>query len=457
MPSASRHSADPTCSRRTVLAGVAGLPAGLVSRGTDRRLRSTATPSATGTRSVTVATWNVSLGVDLFTLFKARTEEDVRETAADLLASARRHPYDARAGAIADALVAADADVVALQEAARIRAGSAGDADEGETVADVLDSVVSALEARGRPFEVAASTVTTDVELPIEGESGRETVRLTDRDALLVRQGVETHNAGGDTYDRQLEFPVPGTDRTVTLRRGYCRADVGPEGAAFMAVSTHLESVSAASRSRQASELLDALPAEGPVVVGGDFNSGPGTTTGAYDALTDSLTDAHDALRSGEDGDTCCRPSLIGAGGSRLTKRVDSLLSRGEARPTTVERLGEDKADRVETTVDGDSVTVWPSDHAGVVGTFEVPRDTSTPTSTETPSTGTRGPNATATGTEAGTGTPVPPGTDDSSAAAAPPAGTDRSSGPTSGAGSGFGVLAAAVAFVFAAFARNSE
>ncbi|WP_436925421.1 endonuclease/exonuclease/phosphatase family protein [Halosimplex amylolyticum] len=451
MPSASPDRAAPTCSRRAVLAGVAGLPAGLAGRHADRRPRSTGNRLVTETRPVTVATWNVSLGVDLFRLLEARTADDVRETAGELLDSARRHPYEARAGAIADALVAADADVVALQEAARIQASSGGEADDGgELVTDVLDSVRSALEGRGRPFEVAASTVTTDVELPIESESGAETVRLTDRVAVLVGPGVDARNAGGDTYDERLTFPVPGTGRTVTLRRGYCRADVGPEETAFTAVSTHLESVSGAARRRQATELLDAFPAEGSVVVGGDFNSGPGTTTGAYDALTDSLTDVHGRLRPDDDGNTCCRPSLVGAGDSRLTKRVDGLLSRGEVRATAVERLGEDGADRVEATVDGDSVSVWPSDHAGVVGTFDVPAPTPTPTATPTTETDEPGATATTAGTDATTGT-----TDDPSAASAPASSTDRPSDPSSGAGPGFGALGAAVAFTYAALARE--
>ncbi|WP_415379462.1 endonuclease/exonuclease/phosphatase family protein [Halosimplex sp. TS25] len=455
MPSGSRESTDSTCSRRAVLAGVAGLPVAFAGRRPRRRLHSAASPPASRARDTTVATWNVALGVDLFDLFDARSAADVRETAGDLLDNARRHPYEARAVAVADALVAADADVVALQEAARIRTGSAGSDADGETVVDLLDSVRSALEARGRPFEVAASTVTTDVELPIESESGEETVRLTDRVALLVRPGTDVRNARGDTYDERLSFPVPGTDQTATLRRGYCRADVGPREGAFTTVSTHLESVSASARRRQATELLDALPAKGPVVVGGDLNSGPGTTTRAHEVLTDSLTDAHERLRPDDDGDTCCRASIVGDGGAGLAKRVDGLLARGAARPTEVERLGADPADRLEATVEGETVSVWPSDHAGVVGTFEIPTSTptETPASTETPV-----PTRTRAAETAGTGTPNQTGTgDDRSAASGSSPSIDGSSGTTRGAGTGFGVLAAAVALAAAAFARGRD
>ncbi|WP_459193574.1 endonuclease/exonuclease/phosphatase family protein [Halosimplex sp. J119] len=455
MPSASPDFSDPTCSRRTVLAGVAGVPAGFLGRRSRRGL-STTRDSAPDARPTTVATWNVSLGVDLFELLEARSAEDVRETAGELFDGARRHPYEARAGAIADELVAADPDVVALQEAARIQTGpadstaTAADGD-GELIADLLDSIRSALADRGRPYEVAASTVTTDVELPVEGESGLGTVRLTDRDVLLVRPGTEVRNAGGDTYDEQLQFPVPETDRTVTLRRGYCRAEVGPEAAALTAVSTHLESVSAASRDRQAEELLDALPAEGPVVVGGDFNSGPGTTTGTYDTVTETLTDAHRALRPDEDGYTCCRPSLIGAGGSQLTSRVDGLLARGGARPTAVERLGESPDDRVETTVEGDEVSAWPSDHAGVVGTFDVSASTAT---TRLSSTENRTAAGSPNGTKTVESTSDPTATLDGEAAEG--ASQTQPSGTSSGTGPGFGALAAGVAFVVALARRRN-
>jgi len=442
----------PSPSRRAVLAGVAGA-AGFAGAATR--------PARGAPARATVATWNTYLGVDLFDLFDARSIEDVRTIAGELLADARRHPYAARADAIADGIVTADADAVALQEAARLRAlpSDATDATvagAGETVADLRDLVVAALADRGRPYEVAAETVTTDVRLPADTADGRVDVHLTDRVALLVREGVAVRDSRSGRYDAEMTFPVLGTDRTVTLRRGYCVADLAVGGAPVTVGSTHLESASSSVRRRQAGELLDALPDDGPVVVGADLNSGPGGTSAAYDTVTAELTDAHAAVKSGEPGDTCCQPSGLRNDRSRLSKRVDAVLSTGAAEPRAVERLGEASADRIEATVDGETVTVWPSDHAGVAATVALPTGTATPVPTAR-TTGTEGPNGTRTGTAPPAGTaqsgPTASGTESDADAA-----TTSSSGAaetTDGTGSGFGFLGAVAALVGGALVRD--
>ncbi|WP_436908222.1 endonuclease/exonuclease/phosphatase family protein [Halosimplex marinum] len=453
-------------SRRAVLAGLAAAPTGLagLAAGSARDAPARAT----------VATWNAYLGVDLFALFDARSLEDVRTIAGDLLADARHHPYAARAGAVADGIVAAEADAVALQEAARLRSiprDSAADdataadgtatgdtAADGETVADLLDLVVEALADRGRPYEVAAEAVTTDVRLPADTDDGRVDVGFTDRVALLVREGVDARDARSGRYDERLTFPLFGTDRSVTLRRGYCFVDATLDGAPVTLGSTHLESASSRVRERQAEELVDALP-DGPVVVGADLNSGPGGPTAAYDAVTAELTDAHTAVRPDEPGDTCCQPSRLRNDRSRLSKRVDAVLSTDSAEPRAVERLGADPEDRVEATVDGEDVTVWPSDHAGVAATVDLPgaatptptstarsTATGTPTGTASPS-GTPAESPTAERTDAATGTATPTRT----APVTAPAET------TDGTGTGFGPLAALAALVGGTVGRGRD
>lgn len=425
----SDHSA-PSCSRRGVLAGVAAgaLPVGLA-----RAAPASARP--------TVATWNAYIGVELDRLFEARSLEDVHTIAGDLLDTARSHPYEARAGAIADALVAVDADVVALQEAALVRTSPTTGSGEGtETVVDLLEAVVSALDERGRSYEVAASSVTTDVSLPADAESGLVDLHLTDRVALLTTADAEVQSTEGGTYDERLRLPVPGTDRTVALERGYCRAALRFDGAAFTTVSTHLESASAPTRRQQAEELLDILPGDEPVVVGADLNSGPGTTTTTHDTVTASLTDVHAELRPDSEGYTCCQPSSLRNDSSRLASRVDAVLTRDTSGLEAVERLGADPDDRVDATVDGESVAVWPSDHAGVAATVEL----SAPTATAQPAR-----SDTATGTPAGTATPTD--------TARPAASTTARTEPTSGAGTGFGALAALLGVVAGASVRGRE
>lgn len=426
---------SPALSRRALLAGVAGVPAGLALG----RPAAGATQEATPT----VATWNLSLGVDLSRLFLARSAEDLRRIAGDLLAEARDHPYRPRLNAVARQLDAVDADVVCLQEAAllgtRDRAGT-DDADV-DVERDLLADLRSALSAREAGYEVAASTVTTDAALPAAVEGGTVDFGLTDRVVLLVREGVEAADPRGDTFDAALRFPTPGGG-DLTLRRGYCLADVTVDGATFAAVSTHLESVSSGPRRRQAAELLGALPEGGPVVVGGDLNSGPGTETEAYDRLTDGLTDAHAALRDGG-GYTCCRDADLVNDRSRLDRRVDAVLARG-ADPVAVSRLGADREDRARVRRDGKRARVWPSDHAGVAATFELPAGTAAASPTATP-----GSSGSPPATTDGTATQTPAtGAEDS------PAGARTATG--SGPGLGVpGALSALSALTLGALARR--
>ncbi|MEF8783264.1 MAG: endonuclease/exonuclease/phosphatase family protein [Haloarculaceae archaeon] len=378
--------------RRGVLGTAAGTAAALA-LGTP----AAATPE---TASPTVVTRNASLGVDLSRLLNGDSMADVRHIAGEMLADVDRARYEARAGAIAAEIEAAGADVVALQEAALLRTqrpsdfGEASAEDASAVVLDLLDLVQSALAARGLSYDVAAATVTTDVELPADADGEQVDVRITDRNALLVRDGVETREAVTDTFAAAPSVPLPGTDLTVSVRRGFCAADVVVDGVGFTAASTHLEAATSLVRRPQAEELLARLPDDRPVVLCGDFNSGPGTETGTYDLLTSTFEDAHATRRPDEDGFTCCQATTLTNDESRLSSRVDAILFRGSVRPTAVERVGHRPEDRIEVQSGDGTVEVWPSDHAGVVATFEVsaPAATPTPTESEEPATPTAAP-----------------------------------------------------------------
>jgi endonuclease/exonuclease/phosphatase family metal-dependent hydrolase len=360
-------------SRRAVLRGAGGLATGAVA---------TTAPGAASTPRVpttTVVTRNLYIGVDLSRLFRADSLADVRTIAGRMLAEVDPDRYAARADAVAAEIGAVEPDVVALQEAALLRTQRPGDfgtagADSADTVVvDLLERIRSALAARDLPYEVAVSLVTTDVELPAETPEGPADVRVTDRDALLVRDDTGVRETRTGTYDAALGLPVPGTDRDFAVRRGYCLADLTVGGARLAAVSTHLESTAPVVRRRQAAELLDVLPARGRVVLCGDFNSGPGTGTAAYDTLTGSYGDAYATLAPGDDGFTCCQAPGLRNEQSRLDERVDAVLYRGDLRPTAVGRVGHRPEDRIPYDGGGDRVRLWPSDHAGVVATFELP------------------------------------------------------------------------------------
>ena len=378
---------DRSVSRRTVLSGLAGLSAGAAA--TTGAAASAGT--AQSTPELTVLTRNVYLGVDLFALFEARSPEDVREIAGDLLAEVDPGLARERAAAIAAEIEATGADAVALQEAATLRVQRPSDfgtdsPEPAETVVvDLLDAIRSALSERGLEYEVAASAVTTDVELPAETDDGTVDVRLTDRDAVLVRSDLDAAATATTTYDEAFEVEAAalflGLD-DLSVQRGFCATDVTVAGETVTVVSTHLSSVSQELRVDQAEELLDWLPTDRPVIVGGDFNSGPGAETAAYERLTGELTDAYAARHPDRDGFTCCQGADLRNAESRLGSRIDGLLVRGDVSATAANRVGHRASDRIAYQAGGETIQVWPSDHAGVVGTFALSASASVGTAT---------------------------------------------------------------------------
>jgi endonuclease/exonuclease/phosphatase family metal-dependent hydrolase len=361
--------------RRALLGSTVAVAAGLVG--------ASGTAAASQSPAATVVSQNAYLGFDVVELLRAESLAEVRTITGGFLEDIEPELYAARADAIAESAATADADVVALQEAVLLRRGQSGadGSESGDMVVDLLDGIRTALAERGLDYTVAAESVANDIELPAETDDGPATLRITDRDVVLVRSDLDTADPVAGTYDAALELPIPESDRTLPITRGYSAVTVTVGGIDVWVVSTHLESASPRYRHRQAGDLLDALPETGPVVVCGDLNSAPGEA--AYDRLTRSLTDPHAELRPDATGATCCQAKDLQNDESLLDRRIDAMLYRGGVRPTAIRRVGHRPDDRISVEVDGETVRVWPSDHAGVVGSFEL---SATASSTVTPS-----------------------------------------------------------------------
>lgn len=156
--------------------------------------------------------------------------------------------------------------------------------------------------------------------------------------------------------------------------RKTCRlaaVDVKIRGKSFRFISTHLDAIclpfTSAIQQAQAAELLGGPAATDlPVLLVGDLNSPDDGTGATYNNLigagfADAAVEA--GLRSSP---TCCQaPNLLNAV-SILNRRIDYVLSRPEFKVLGADIVGEEPGDR---TVSG----LWPSDHAGVVATVELP------------------------------------------------------------------------------------
>jgi endonuclease/exonuclease/phosphatase family metal-dependent hydrolase len=319
---------------------------------------------AGGDAEVTVMTRNMFLGTDLKPILQAPNQPALFQAVAAGWAQVQSNDIPSRAKALAREIASDKPDLVGLQEAMLFQTDTPADgpATHAETtVYDFVQLLVDELAQRGLEYEAASVFEGTDAELP-SGFPPTQDVRLRDRVAVLVRRDgrgrheLEVSNPRSGRY--AVALTVPTVAGPVTQPRGWASVDVTVEGRSLRFVTTHLDAFSTPVRNAQATELA-AIGAASPlpVVLVGDFNSGPGTDTGAYNVLAaggfvDSWAEP--------DGLTCCHAVDLHNPDPTLTKRVDLILTRGAFETRKIEIVGERPNDR---TPEG----LWPSDHAGLV------------------------------------------------------------------------------------------
>ena len=319
---------------------------------------------------VTVMTRNMFLGTDLKPIFNATSQPALFAAVAAGWAQVQANDIPTRAKAMAREIAADKPELVGLQEAMLFQTDTPpdGPATPAETTAyDFVGLLVAELADRGLEYEPVSVYAGTDAELP-SGVPPTMDVRLRDRVVVLVRRDghgkheLETSNPQSGRYAAALT--VPTAAGPLPLPRGWASVDVTMDGRSFRFVTTHLEAFSSQIRNPQATQLVAGPTATTmPVVLVGDFNSGPGTDTGAYGILTGGgFTDAW----SSSDGLTCCHAVDLSNPDPTLTKRVDLVLTKGGFETRKIEVVGEEPHDRTRS-------GLWPSDHAGVVAKLRLP------------------------------------------------------------------------------------
>jgi endonuclease/exonuclease/phosphatase family metal-dependent hydrolase len=321
---------------------------------------------------VTVMTRNLYVGFDIAPVIAAAQTDPaaVPAVAGRALANVAHNDFPVRAQAIVAEIEATRPDVIGIQEVAQFFTGPFNVPAPATTpFLDYLDILQSALAARGLEYEVAVPPrVESDQELPAAlSATDLRDVRLVVSNVVLARTDrpdLTVANArSGDFTNRLTVLGQP-------LRRNWQTVDVTAGGRTFRFLNTHLEAGAAndAVRTLQARELAAGpLRATIPVVAVGDFNSHPGSATGAaYAVLTSpsegKLRDAWTATHGTDPGLTCCRAELLSVAGDPLDQRLDLVLAVPQVRPrsATIVGLGQ---------VGG----LYPSDHAGVVASLRVP------------------------------------------------------------------------------------
>jgi endonuclease/exonuclease/phosphatase family metal-dependent hydrolase len=319
---------------------------------------SDATPTTVAAPEITVMSRNLYLGADLAPLFEA-TPETLTATARATYDQVVSSEVADRLSLVADEIVAADPDLVALQEASvwSVQAEGAG---APTVLYDYVEILRDALVDLGEPYTVAVAADGFAGGLPVADVG---LVTLQDRDVILVRDDsavtVEAPRTG--VYDERLEVSVAGA--SIPVVRGWAAVDASTDGAAVSVVATHLEAFDDDVRDAQQIELLGVTDAlEGPVLVIGDLNSAAG---GADDTtyramLAEGFEDVW-TVNGDEPGLTCCRSADVRSG--EMTERIDFILGRGALTPVSASVTGTSAM-----TAGGRTA----SDHMGLVATLRV-------------------------------------------------------------------------------------
>ena len=314
---------------------------------------------------IRLVTQNMYVGSSNAALAAAQTPQQLLAAVATIYNNILASNPAERAAAMAREIARHHPDLIALQEAALLRTGTGGPATTVR--ADLVQSLLDELAGLGHRYRAAAIVPGLDAQAP--SALGFD-VRLTNQDAILVRDGIEVSNLQIEQFGIKLTVPTllgPFSDT-----RGWAAIDVKLRGQRFRFVTTHLDSSVPAIRVAQANELLrTAANTNLPVVMAGDFNiaadSGLDPSFPAYQAIINAgFTEAWQSKRAPDPGFTCCQAENLLNPTSLLNHRIDLVLARGGFAVADISLIGNQPTDRT-------SSGLWPSDHAGVAATLRLP------------------------------------------------------------------------------------
>ena len=317
-----------------------------------------------------VLTRNLYLGASLDPIIAAPDVGHIPRAVAEAWARIAASMYVERAAAIAAEIAAHTPHLVGLQEVWDFTVTSARHAAEAAPPAraDYLALLLAELSRCGVEYTVASAIPGPEFTVP---SATGHLIHAYDRDVILSRGDVTVLENGGARY-RSAAVVRPGGEggQAMPANRAWARARVLVNDLPVWIVSTHLETPHFRdTQLNQAVELAELTGGmEGALVAVGDFNSGPGDPHLApYERLLAAgLADAWEAARPGEPGPTCGQAEDLRNPESRLSARIDLVLTRSEGQPCIhIDRTGHEPSCRTPS-------GLWPSDHAGLVAALDL-------------------------------------------------------------------------------------
>ena len=323
---------------------------------------------------VKVMTRNQYLGADLMPIVTAESPQDFLAAATVALEQIAANNFPVRARRLATEVALTKPDLIGLQE---VYDFTVNGFNTGPPFVNHLDVTLTALNDRGQKYEVAAILNNMDITVHIEGIGS---VRVLDRDVILVREGVTWENLSGSYItDGLCEVPIPnpayavfgpsllmstpsedGCNYTImarvdspagsiTIERGFVGVDAKVRGRTYRFVNTHLEQrqpdptdpISRILQFLQSVELIGTLqaitPPDLPLILLGDFNSSSEdepihSIIPPYQVIVGQdfadVWDTNPLARFDPEGLTCCEFADLSNRRSDHFERVDIIFVR---------------------------------------------------------------------------------------------------------------------------------
>jgi hypothetical protein len=360
---------------------------------------------------IDVMTQNQYIGADLNIGANATNPEAANQAIIDMLTAIAHSRPAERVRALAAEIAHRHPDVVGLQEAfAFICEGPGCEAPAiKDAFVDHLQNTEEALRGTYAPPWKVTNLQVGPIPFYVQGY-GPATLRIEDRDAILVRTGLEAtkvtfaddicqHSDDGCNYRAAFPVPVPPPAPPIVIKRGFLAIDVTIQGRGYRVFTTHLEQervVPAFCETQlyqvlQAYELLNTILNTSQfktVILVGDINSAPSDTIACpgiqpvpplpgmppiippYQIFTSrfgifpGFLDTWTVVPHADSGFTCCQdPSLLNQQ-SELTQRIDMIFSLpAPSQVVDMKLLGNTMGDK---TVPPGNGGLWPSDHAAL-------------------------------------------------------------------------------------------
>ena len=323
-------------------------------------------PAGAGGDTVKVWTQNLYIGADLTPVIAATTPEEFYAAATETLEQMGANLFPLRAQRLATEVALLQPDLIALQEVENITVNGF---NAGPPFVDYLQALLNALALRGQNYTVAAVVVNLDLIIPlpfdVTGDGAADTLQVTDRDVILVRQGIPFSilplpcsfpSADGCNYIARADLVSPAGELSIV--RGFVGIEATLQDKKVFFVNTHLEQrilsedfpQSALIQPAQAAELAGVLGALAgfypgvPIILAGDFNSSPQDLPFTFPPLPDPINPPYQIISGSgftdawtknplalldPKGLTCCQDADLANRTSALYERIDLVFVRG--------------------------------------------------------------------------------------------------------------------------------